>query len=83
LREINVSTNKGENSLLNNLLKTPVKEKTKTMAHTTASKIWAREQIDTLYLPNDEGTFTSGISFHSVVVVGGAQPRHHNHHHHT
>jgi hypothetical protein len=55
LREINVSTNKGENSLLNNLLKTPVKEKTKTMAHTTASKIWAREQIDTLYLPNDEG----------------------------
>jgi hypothetical protein len=51
--ELGLITNKGENSLLKNLTAVPPKEPRNMMPHTTASKIFATEQLDTLYLPQD------------------------------
>jgi hypothetical protein len=45
---------KGDNNLLTNLIKPP-KEKKKSMPTTTASEKFATEQVDTLFLPNDNG----------------------------
>ena len=46
---------KNENSMVKNLLKVPPKEKKNIQPHTVASKIFASEQLDTLYLPDDDG----------------------------
>ena len=53
--ELGILENKNDNSLLNNLTKIPPKEPRDVMPHTSASKIFATEQIDTLYMPNDHG----------------------------
>jgi hypothetical protein len=49
LRDVN------ENSILTNLTKNPKKEPKKITPHTTASVAFATEQVDTLYLPEDDG----------------------------
>ena len=53
--ELGILGDKNENSLLNNLTKIPPKEPREVMPHTSASKIFATEQLDTLYMPNDHG----------------------------
>ncbi len=53
--ELGLTTKKDENNILNNLTKAPPKEKKDVMPHTTSSKIYATEQIDTLYMPTDDG----------------------------
>jgi len=45
----------GENSLLKNLTETPPKEPRNVEPHTVGAKLFATEQLDTLYLPNDKG----------------------------
>jgi hypothetical protein len=51
--ELNITTSK--NNLLHNLTQTPKKEPYKVAPHTTASKKFATEQADLLFLPDDEG----------------------------
>ena len=53
--ELGLTTNANENSILKNLTRKPRKEPKKVMPHTTASKIYSTEQIDSLYMPNDNG----------------------------
>jgi hypothetical protein len=51
--ELNITTSK--NNLLHNLTLTPKKEPYNVAPHTTASKQFATEQADLLFLPNDHG----------------------------
>ena len=53
--KLGILSNKNEDSLLKNLTKKPKKEPRNMMPHTMASKMYSTEQIDTLYLPNDNG----------------------------
>ena len=55
LKELNILGNTNENSQLLNLTKTPPKEPKNITPHTTASKPFATEQADLLYLPDDNG----------------------------
>ena len=55
LNKLGLTNDKNENSVLNNLTKTPPKEPRNIAPYTTASKIYATEQTDILYLPNDNG----------------------------
>lgn len=55
LKELGLLENKKENNVLNNLTKIPRKEPKSVQPHTMASKMFSVEQLDTLYLPNDNG----------------------------
>lgn len=60
---------KGENSLLKNLLAIPPKEPRDVGVHTVGAKLFATEQIDTLYLPEDP----SGNKYLLVIVDIGSR----------
>ena len=51
--KLGILSNNNESSLLKNLTRKPKKEPRNMMPHTMASKMYATEQLDTLYLPTD------------------------------